>query len=80
MPFASIETYQSTSPWNKFTQVVGAAVGGDVDGNGDVEMDDLSSFINMLLSGDAPGYADINGDGNVDMDDLTALINALLNP
>ena len=80
VPFASIETYQSTSPWNKFTQVVGAAVGGDVNGNGTVEMDDLSSFINMLLSGDAPGYADINGDGNVDMDDLTALINALLNP
>ncbi len=78
VPFGSIGAYQSTSPWSDFNPIVGAAVGGDVNGNGTVEMDDLSSFINMLLSGDAPGYADLNGDGAVNMDDLTSLINVLL--
>ena len=58
---------------------------GDVNGNSDVDMDDLTALINYLLTGNT---ADINmanaancdspSSTVVDMDDLTALINYLL--
>lgn len=55
---------------------------GDVDGNGDVNMDDLSAMINYLLTSDDTGLnmagADVDGSGDVGMDDLSALINILL--
>ena len=55
---------------------------GDVDGNSDINMDDLTALINYLLNGNASGIdmtgADVDGDSTVDMDDLTALINYLL--
>ena len=55
---------------------------GDVDGNGRVEMDDLTKLINYLLEVDQTGIdplgANVNGVGEIDMDDLTALINILL--
>ena len=58
------------------------AIPGDVDGNGKVEMDDLSALINYLLTNDLsyidPLGADATGNGSVDMDDLSALINKLL--
>lgn len=56
---------------------------GDVDGNGTVDMDDLTKLINYLLTNDATGINLVNAascDGNdgVGMDDLTALISYLL--
>ena len=58
---------------------------GDVDGNGIVDMDDLSALINYLLNESSPintaGAASCsNADDTtaVDMDDLSALINFLL--
>ena len=57
---------------------------GDVDGNEDVNMDDLTALINYLLDGNtvinnagAASCSDID-DTEVNMDDLTALINYLL--
>lgn len=58
-------------------------VAGDVDGDDEVDMDDLVEIINFMLTGDATGLnliaADVSGDGQVNMDDLTDLINFLLN-
>ncbi|MBQ1486623.1 MAG: hypothetical protein IIZ44_09215, partial [Muribaculaceae bacterium] len=58
---------------------------GDVDGNEEVNMDDLTVLINYLLDGNTvintAGAASCNNaddDTVVDMDDLTALINYLL--
>ena len=57
---------------------------GDVDGNGNVDMDDLTALINYLLDSSSPiNYAaaaacnEMNDDV-VSMDDLTAMINYLL--
>ncbi len=60
------------------------AVRGDVDGNGKVEMDDLSALINYLLNDNSPinqanaQICDSLNSTTVDMDDLSALINYLL--
>ena len=55
-------------------------VRGDVNGNGVVNMDDLTALINYLVYGTAVDMtgADANLSGDVGMDDLTALINYLV--
>lgn len=56
---------------------------GDVNGNGAVDISDVTALIGYLLSGDGsniiPGNADINNNGSVDISDVTALISYLLN-
>ncbi len=91
-------TYSSSNPWDKtYAHIDGgpsnpgyftdknAALRGDVDGNGEVGMDDLSALINYLLTGDGSSInmanaacCDSPGSTSVGMDDLSALINFLL--
>ena len=50
-----------------------------MDGDGKVNIDDVTSLINGMLGGDAlPNGADMDGDGRVNINDVTALINYLL--
>ena len=55
---------------------------GDVNGDGDVNISDVTALIDYLLSGNASniqlGNADINTDGSVNISDVTALIDYLL--
>ena len=53
---------------------------GDVNGDGTVDVSDVTALINMIL-GTTPAnleVADINADGILDVTDVTALINAIL--
>ena len=66
-----------------YTQVtlrpVNELIRGDVDGNGKVNIDDVTALIDILLKGsEAPAAADVDGDGKVNIDDVTALIDLLL--
>ena len=68
--------------YRSFTLVVGYNPG-DVDGNGLVNMDDLTALTNYLVYDQSLNAwqlvgADVNDDGQVNMDDLTALINRLV--
>lgn len=58
------------------------ALRGDVDGNGLVNISDVTALIDYLLSGNASGInvvsADANGDNSVNISDVTALIDYLL--
>ena len=64
------------------TVVYPSILPGDVNGDKEVNMDDLTILINYLLTGQAVVFnelkADINQDHAVGMDDLTGLINILL--
>lgn len=52
---------------------------GDVDGDGVVNIADVTALIDILLSGGtAPANADVDGDGIVNIADVTALIDMLL--
>jgi len=55
------------------------ALQGDVNGDGAVNISDVTELINLLLTHqlDVPG-ADVNGDGEVNITDVTVLINYLL--
>ncbi len=55
---------------------------GDVNGNGNINMDDLTALINYLVYGTMTGIdpvgANVNEVGDINMDDLTALISILV--
>ena len=55
---------------------------GDVNGNGVVDINDVTALIASILSGDTTGIvkanADMNGDQVVDINDVTALIDLIL--
>ncbi len=59
-----------------------AATRGDVDGNGSVNISDVTALINFLLKGSATGVstasADCDQNGTANISDVTALINFLL--
>ena len=82
VPQASVSAYQADDEWGRFTHIapfVGSGPG-DVNGDGELDIDDVTGIIDLLLSGgQLPPYADLNGDGAIDIDDVTALISRLLN-
>lgn len=51
---------------------------GDVDGNGQVTIADVSEVISVILEGHDNTYADINGDSQVNVVDLSDLIDIIL--
>ena len=58
-----------------------AAIRGDVNGDGSVDISDVTALIDLLL-GNGPisnPVADCNQDGSIDISDVTALIDYLLN-
>lgn len=58
-----------------------SSVRGDTNGDGDVNIADVTSLIDYLLSGDGevnPECADVNRDGAIDIADATTLIDYLL--
>lgn len=67
-------------PSNPVLLKIGNSVRGDVDGDGRVNIDDVTALISLLLSGNASGNlgADADEDGRVNIDDVTCLINYLL--
>ena len=57
-----------------------AGLKGDVNGDGRVNVSDVSALINMILGLEPmnESRADVNGDGRVNVSDVTALINIIL--
>ena len=56
-----------------------ASLRGDVNGDGSVNISDVTALIDIMLSGEtAPQTADCNQDGSVNISDVTALIDYLL--
>jgi hypothetical protein len=51
---------------------------GDVNGDGEVDVNDVTDLITYVLSGDAPATADVDGNTTVDVEDVTTLINMVL--
>ncbi len=70
------------SRWSNMREVtlLGSAIlNGDVDGNGVINIDDLSLLVDSLVTGvTVAGNADVDGDGTVTIDDVSALVDLLL--
>lgn len=81
VPFGTVEMYQADTNWSQYFGFVTVmpAMSGDVDGDGNINISDVTSLIDLLLrGGDAPVGADVNKDGSVNISDVTSLIDYLL--
>jgi hypothetical protein len=79
VPECSLELYRTTEPWSKFKNIIGINSLGDVDGDGNINISDVTALIDILLrGGEASAGADVDGDGQVNISDVTALIDRLL--
>ena len=81
VPDQSLEAYCNHTEWGKFTHIVPflGAGPGDINGDGNIAVSDVTNLIDQLLSGEElPAYADVNGDGVVTIKDVTDLIDMLL--
>ena len=81
VPTESIEVYRNAEIWCQFHIIPFIGAGpGDVNGDGNIAVSDVTNLIDQLLGGDElPAYADVNGDGEVTIKDITDLIDMLLN-
>ena len=61
-------------------ELLGDGMKGDVNGDGKVNVSDVTALVNMILGVSAmdSSRADVNGDGKVNVSDVTALINIIL--
>ena len=71
----------SNEAWESIADI--ASQRGDVNGDGSVNISDVTTLIDYLLNGDASAInlvnADVTGEGQVTIADVTALIDMLLN-
>lgn len=75
------------SPWSNIQHVtltgISDVLKGDVDGDGFVNIGDITMLIDYILNGTAaefdPAAADVDGDGFIIVGDITALIDLILN-
>lgn len=78
LPLAQVQNMEFTNDAGSSTTVIR----GDVNGDGSVNISDVSRLINYLQGGDVEivqAAANCNGDNDVNISDVTMLINFLLN-
>ena len=81
VPEASVDIYKTTYCWKSFAVIEGipGSGPGDVNGDGEITINDATGLIDMLLSGgELPTYADVDGDGEVSIRDITQILDMLL--
>ena len=81
VPNESLARYRADREWGRFSHIVPfvGAGPGDVDGDGVINVSDVTNLVDLLLSGEElPAYIDVNGDGNVNVSDVSVLIDQLL--
>lgn len=81
VPNEYLDDYKADRYWSEFlhiVQFIGAGPG-DVNGDGNIAINDVTNLIDILLSGgDIPAGSDVNGDDDVNIKDVTDLIDMLL--
>lgn len=81
VPYEALEAYQGHEEWGRFAHIVPflGAGPGDVNGDYEINIADVTGLIDQLLSGEElPAYYDVDGDGVVNIKDITDLIDMLL--
>ena len=76
VPMESLENYKSAAVWSQFANIYGK---GDVNFDGEVNIADINSLVNYVLSDNGAGGAfDVNSDDEVNIADVNAVIGIIL--
>lgn len=87
VPTGSMEAYQADEDWGKFLNIEEIEVEepvtpGDLNGDGNVDVEDVNTLINIILdkvaADSVTGNPDIDGSGTPDVGDVNLLINLIL--
>lgn len=83
VPEGTAAAYQADNKWGSFFGTIVEMVhSGDVNGDNDVSIQDITALIDYLLGAGSTSFnsyhADVNGDGVITITDVTALIDQLL--
>ena len=77
VPKLAPDDYKATEPWKDFGTILPIIVG-DANGNGEVEIGDVTSVLTLMATPDATGYnnkaADANGNGEIEIGDVTTIL------
>ena len=76
---ATCEESPSAAPMLKAPTLQAIHLSGDVNCNGEVDINDVTALINTILTGNRVPNGDVNSDGEVDINDVTMLISLILN-
>ena len=68
-----------TSPIYLDLEGGGTSQNGDVNGDGDVNVMDITALIDIIMNDGTNPRADVNGDGQINVMDITALIDIIMN-
>ena len=81
VPAGCKNAYQTANYWKNFTHILSIGSPGDLNGDGVLDVSDVTALISMVLGNIPanPALGDLNGDGVVDVADVTALIALVLN-
>lgn len=82
VPANALAAYQADRNWRRFWFEDQPALPGDLNDDGNVDVEDVNLIINAILNENAnnlTGNGDLNGDGNIDVEDVNAIINIILN-
>ena len=81
VPMGCKANYASREGWNRFGTIIDDVTAGEVNGDGNIDVQDVNMLINAMLGKiDSALLAcpDVNNDGEIDITDLNIVINSIL--
>lgn len=81
VPAASVSAYKSDNNWSRFSSIqpITETQPQDVNGDGEVNISDINTIIDIILTGKLNLNGDVNDDGEVNISDVNVIINIILN-
>jgi hypothetical protein len=79
VPHGTADAYRANDCWYPyFGQIVDDLMKGDVNIDGEINIADVNSAIDMVLHGAYDSLGDVNGDGEVNIADINTIIDIIL--
>ena len=80
VPATAYHAYKNSGiwPWFKHIETIIDTLPGDVNGDGEINISDVSAIIDIILHAGDDAAGDVNGDGEVNIADINAIIDVIL--
>ena len=82
VPYGTKAKYEALSGWTMFKEIKESPKAGDADGDGSIDVNDVTSTINHILNKPVANFyfeaADVDGDGVIDVNDVQGIIDRAL--